>query len=262
MIAGSQHPDNRSTTSNLPFYQMSNICGGLVRESVSVLGALGSGTPLQIVREQALDGTLFRQRSWQARRRFWYAVHARYLSDSSAWVLSDLTVAAHQLGSHHPTTQGLLYLHFVLRDRLTRDWLLGPVWDRWVSGQHRLTRDDVQADLDTLLADCDVRWTEASRAKLATSLLSAIRDFGLARGVQVKHLQRPVITPAISAHLLRLLIEEGVRGASLIAHPYWRLFFRTQEDVAGELATLSVDKVIQFERAGSTVVLETPWSAQ
>jgi len=254
-------PDNARATSlvDAAAYQMSNICGALVPESLAVLNAHAGGASLKEVRDMALDGVIFHQRSWQTRRRFWHAVHARYLNHGVSWVVQDLCRAAEH-GPHDPTARGLLYLHFALRDRLTRDWILGPVWDRWAGGQHRLTRNDVLSDLAVLLAEADVRWTEGSRKKLATSLLSALRDFGLANGVQVKHLQRPVLTPETSTHLLRLLVEQGVRGASLVDHTYWRLFFRTPDDVAGELAAVSLNRVIRFERAGSTVVLETPWS--
>jgi len=240
-------------------YQMSNIVGALVRESLAVLGALDDGAPLTEVREQALHGSLFHQRSWQTRRRFWHAVHARYLSHDRAWVVEELRRAA-KAGPHDPTALGLLYIHFVLRDHLTRDWVLGPIWARWHDGAHRVVRDDVLADLDGLVGDLDLRWTEASRKKLATSLLSALRDYGLATGVQVKHLRRPVLTSEVSAHLLRILVERGVRGGEVLVHPYWTLFFRTPDDVAAALASLAQLGTIRFERAGSTVVLETSWS--
>jgi hypothetical protein len=240
-------------------YQMSNICGALVPESLLVLGAVAGGASVEDVRERALNGSLFNQRSWQTRRRYWHAIHARYLTDGIPWIVGDFARVAKR-GPHDPTALGLLYLHFSLRDRLTRDWILGPVWDRWTAGQHRLTREDVLADLAGLLVHAGVRWTEGSRKKLATSLLSALRDFGLARGVQVKHLQRPMLSREVSAHLLQILVEQGIRGASLIEHPTWRLFLRTPDEVAGELAALALDGVIRFERAGSTVVLETPWS--
>lgn len=240
-------------------YQMSNICGALVPESLLVLGAIAAGASLEDVRERALNGSLFNQRSWQTRRRYWHAVHARYLRHGIPWIVADLGRVAAR-GPHDPTALGLLYLHFALRDRLTRDWILGPVGDRWRAGQDRLTREDVLADLAGLLAHAEVRWTEGSLKKLATSLLSALRDFGLARGVQVKHLQSPMLSRGVSAHLLRILVEQGIRGASLIEHPMWRLFLRAPDDVAGELAALALDGVIRFERAGSTVVLETPWS--
>jgi hypothetical protein len=240
-------------------YAMSNISGALVPESVAIFDALAVGTSIAGVRDQALNGTIFRQRSYQARRRFWHALHARYLAHGVEWVIADLCAAASQ-GEHDPTFLGLLYLHFSLRDRLTRDWILGPVLERWESGQHRMIREDVLADLETVLGDTDVRWTEASRKKHATSLLSALRDYGLARGVQVKHLQRPLMTSGIAAHLLRILVESGVRGAEAVEHPFWRLYFLNPDDVARELAVLAQSGLIRFERAGSTVVLETPWS--
>ena len=76
----------------------------------------------------------------------------------------------------------------------------------------------------------------------------------------MKHLRRPVLTSEVAAHLVRLLVEQGVRGAAVVEHPFWHLFFRTSDDAAGELAALALHRVLRFERAGSTVVLETPWS--
>lgn len=240
-------------------YQMSNICGALVKESVTVLGALQDGASVEEVRDHALAGVLFHQRSWQTRRRFWHAIHARYLGDRDQWVIDALCRAAPG-GPHDPTMLGLLYLHFVLRDRLTCEWVLRAVWSRWQKGNRRIVRADVLADLAALLEGIDVRWTEASRSRLATSLLSALRDYGLATGVQVKQLRRPVMTPEVVSHLLRVLVQQGVRGTQVLVHPYWALFFRTPDDAAGELASLAQLGVIRFERAGSTVVLETPWS--
>lgn len=240
-------------------YRLRNVGGALVPESLAVLGALASGATTGEIRDHALVGALFPQRSRRTRARLWQAVHARYFSPGPPWILEDLCRAGGR-GRHDATALGTLYLHFALHDRLSRDWILGPVWERWTAGRHRVTRSDVLADLAVLLADAGVRWTEGSRRKLATSLLSALRDFGVAKGVRVKHLVRPVLTPETSTHMLRLLIEMGVRGASLVEHPLWRLFLRTPDEIGREFVGLSLAGIIRFEGAGSTVVLETPWN--
>lgn len=239
-------------------YQGRNICGPLVAESNLIFGALHAGRPLGEVRAAALSGELLRQPSYQARRRFWHALHGRYITHRVTWVIEDLvaTVGAHP-GS--PEAIGLLYLHFVLRDRLTFDVFTGPVWDSWQEGQRTLARHDMLGFIERVAPEMNATWSQSSRIKLATSLLTALRDYGVARGIQTKVLQRPVVPSQVVLHLLRILIEEGSRGAELLADRTWRLFLMTPEDVAGQLLTLAQGRVIHFERAGSTVVLETPW---
>lgn len=241
-------------------YQTTNSRGALVSESLAVLEALATGRSVQVVRERALAGQIFRHRARLTRRHCWKAIHARYLASGASWILDDLMQVARR-GPHDPSVLGLLYLHFVLRDPLTLDWVTGPLWERWRAGHSRLTRNDVHADIGRLVGDMDVRWSESSRLRLASGLLSALRDFGLAKGVRVKTLTRPVLTPEVVSHLLRLLVERGTRGAAVVEHPAWRSFLRGPEDVIAELARLAQHQVIRFERSGTTVVLETPWSA-
>lgn len=238
--------------------QARNICGSLVTESGLLLGALHAGQPVSAVREAALSGALFRQRSFQARRRFWHALNTRYLSSSPEWVIAEL-VEVVGTAPVSPEALGLLYIHFVLRDRLTLDVVTGPLWEAWSSGNLGVNPHQMRTWMEAVAPAFYAGLTEGTQRKLATSILSGLRDFGALRGIQKKTIVRPVITSRVFAHLLRILVEEGQRGRAVLDDPTWRIFFLTGDDVAGHLAALAQQNTVRFERAGSTVVLETPW---
>lgn len=238
--------------------QARNICAALVPESRLVFRALKDGGTIAEVRAAALDGTLFRQRSYLARRRFWHAIHSRYLGHGVDWVIQELieVVGTEELSAEG---LGLLYMHFVLRDHLTQDLLTGPIWSAWLSGQLALDRHEILGLVEQVAPDFFASLTEGTRNKLGSSLLSAFRDYGLCRGVQTKHLVRPPTPPRVVAHVLRVLVEEGHAGMDVVTDPTWRAFLLSPDDVAARLSELAQARFIRFERAGGTVVLETPW---
>ena len=108
------------------------------------------------------------------------------------------------------------------------------------------------------------RWTESTRIKLAGSILTALRDFGVLEGQQKKFLVRPSLPLSTAEALLRMLVAEGCRGRQVLQDPAWRLFLLTEPEVAQSLAKFAQQGTIRFEKAGATVVLETPkeWENQ
>jgi hypothetical protein len=154
----------------------------------------------------------------------------------------------------------LLYLLYALRDRLTFDFVTTVLVANDQGSRPVVSRNDV---LD-LLNDAAVRqrqierWTESTRTKLAGGVLTALQDFGLLEGQRKKILVRPVLPVSTAEALLRVLAAEGRRGREVIHDVTWRLFLLTEAEVASTLAKLAQAGRIGFEKAGSTVVLETP----
>lgn len=237
-----------------------NICGSLLKESGLVFRAMHDGQTPAEIREAALSGALFRQRSYQARRRFWHTVNSRYLACSPDWVISEL-VDVVGAAPTSPDAVGLLYIHFVLRDRLTLDLVTGPLWEAWCSGDGVVNQHRMRTWIETVAPDFYGALAEGTQGKLATSILSGLRDYGLFRGIQAKTIVRPVVSGRVFAHLLRILVEEGQRGRAVLEDRTWRIFLFTPDDVAGHLAVLAQQRAVRFERAGSTVVLETAWGS-
>ncbi len=248
-----------------PYSARNSSKGALLEESARVFGVLACGEPLEGVREQTLRGTLLSQRSTQNRKRIWTSLHYRYLVSEMPWLIRVLAEKSRQ-GAHSPEFTSVLYLLYALRDRLTFDFVSNVLFPKRNSNHPVVSRNDV---LDLLQSAASYqsqidRWSEATRIKLAGSVLTALRDFGLLDGKQKKTLIKPALPSSTAAALLRILVAEGCRGRQVLEDRAWRLFLLTEADVAQSLAKLAQEGTIHFEKAGSTVVLETPaaWESQ
>jgi hypothetical protein len=234
--------------------------GALIQEAQIVFRKLAGGASRADLRGASLHGDLLRKRAWETRNRIWDALHWRYFAWAPpAWVLSDLTAAAVQDGPSR-RLGALLYVHFARRDRLTFDFVTEKLWALWRTRRSEVRRDDVLDFLSLYESEQpNVRkWRESTRKKLAGNVLSALRDFGLLRGVRRKGLQQPVVPPEVALHLVHLLDAEGLRGRRILEALDWRLFLWDAGDVSQALAGLAQRGQLRFERSGSTVVLEIP----
>jgi len=241
-----------------PYSARNSSKGALIPEAGRVIEGLRSGLSLDELRAMALEGDLFPQRARATRKRIWVLLHYRYLSQPD-WVLSALQ-SAYDEGAHSQEFVSLLYLHYALRDRLTHDFVTQILWDRWANQQLSVSREDLLFLLDqTSEAQPQIqRWTESTRIKLAGSILTALRDFGVLKGRQKKTLVQPTLPLSTAEHFLRILTAEGLRGSEVLRDSSWRLFFCEENDVAHMLSQLAQERRIHFERVGSTVVLDTP----
>ena len=248
-----------------PYSARNSSKGALLGEAASVFGALASGVPKAELRPLALSGKLLPQRSYSNRRRIVDTLSHRYLSYATPWML-DAFKAATALGPRSAEYVSLLYLHYALRDHLTFDFVTDILWKQKFDGKLPVQREGLLALLESVSATQPqiVRWSESSRRKLAGSILTALRDFGLLQGTQHKRLASPPLPlPLLTAeHLLRLLYVEGKRGREVLQDSAWRLFMLADPDVVHVLSRLAQERRIGFERAGTTVVLLFPdgWS--
>lgn len=233
--------------------------GALIDESARVFAAIASGTSVDEVHEQSLCGTLLNQRSFINRRRIWTSIQQRYLIPEMPWI-TDLLAEKCSLGAHSAEFTSLLYFLYSLRDRLTFEFVTTVLWPKGYRAQPAVSREDV---LDLLASATKQqpqidRWSESTRIKLAGSILTALRDFGVLKGKQKKFLIQPPLPLSTAEAILRILISEGRRGRQVLEDPTWRLFFLTEAEVAQVLGRLAQVGTIRFEKAGTTVVLDTP----
>ena len=231
----------------------------LIVEAGLVIQVLRAGVGLEEARSQTLDGAILHQRSRNTRERVWDALHHRYFAHRVTWAI-DAIKDAFSRGPHSPEFVSLLYFHYVLRDHLTYDIVTGEFWDKWLRGYVAVSREDILHFLDQASQEQPQieRWSQSSRDKLAGNILTALRDFGLLEGAAKKKLVKPPLPIGTAEQLLRVLTSEGIQGRDVVEHPVWRVFLCNEGDVADVLTRLSLDRRIQFERAGSTVILQTP----
>jgi hypothetical protein len=242
-----------------PYSARNSSKGALIDEASRIFAALARGLPVDTVREQVLRGTLLTQRSRENRKRIWTSIHQRYLIPTTPW-LTSLVAGTSTFGPHGREFVSLLYLLYALRDRLTFDFVTDVLWAKCHDARPVISRNEV---LDFLKQAAGrqpqiERWTDSTRIKLAGSILTALRDFGVLEGQQKKVLARPVLPPTTAEALLRVLIVEGCRGRQAVQDSTWRLFLFTEQEVASTLAKLAQLGRIRFEKIGTTVVLETP----
>lgn len=247
-----------------PYSSRNTSKGALLEETAQVIEGFSSGLSLEEVRRRAFEGVLLKQRTRASRKRIWQIIHYRLLSADASWVGKDIE-GTFRKGPHSPEFISLIYLHYALRDHLTFDFVTQILWDQWCRRRLDISRNDLLSFLDEVSEEQPQvkRWTESSRRKLAGSILTALRDFGILKGSQKKRIVKPSLPLSTAEHLLHILTVEGLRGNEVILDPTWRLFFLTQEDIAHVLSQLSQNCRIRFERGGHSVVLETPekWSS-
>ncbi len=235
--------------------------GALLDEAARVFQSISKGATLDTVREDVFRGTLLTQRSFHNRKRIWTSISHRYLLKDEPWLESLLSQESH-LGPQSSEFKSLLYLLYALRDRLTFDFVTKVLWAKGQQTRAAISRNDVLDLLGAAVPDRPQidRWSEATRKKLAGSILTALRDFGVLEGKQKKILVQPPLPLSTAEIIVRILVREGCRGRQILESHIWRLFFLKESDVAQVLSRLAIEGTLRFEKAGTTVVLETPAS--
>jgi hypothetical protein len=234
--------------------------GALVVETHAVFRALAGGVSEREVRGKCLSGALVRKSARLTRMRIWDAINWRFFSWRAAgWIVADLERAAMESSRPSPTFVSLVYLHYARRDRLTFDFVTGYLFGKWVAGRRAVRPEEVvRFAAERYGEDALGRLHESTRKKVASNVLSALRDFGALKGTVRKTIEQPALTATTAFHLCRLLYEEGFRGRQLTEAADWRLFLLSPRDVTATLASLARAGVIRFEQAGRTVILELP----
>ena len=232
--------------------------GALLKESEKVFQCLEQGLPIPDIRDKALNGKIFTQKAYLSRKRNWDAVYIRYLK-LPEWVLQDI-IEAYKSGPHSAEFISLLYLHYVLSDHLSFDFITQILWDKWNTQNYSVSRDDILKMLDDASeSESKINtYTDATRMRLSSIILSSLKHFGILSGKQKKKLLKPVLPLATAEHILQILTAEGMQGNLVIKDPIWRLFFCTENDVANYLQQLSFNRRIRFEKVGDTVMITTP----
>jgi len=148
---------------------------------------------------------------------------------------------------------------YALRDRLAFDFVTTVLWTKGYRNRPNVSRNDVLDLLKEAPHEPQVdRWSEATRIKLAGSVLTALGDFGVLEGSQKKYLIQPKLHLSTASALLRILVAEGCRGRRVLEDPARRLFLLTEAQVAQFLARIAQEGTIRFERAQRSCLKHQP----
>ena len=225
------------------------------------LGRLFLGPEEDLSKEKArrlvMIDNILNKSTFENRRVIWNRLNHRYFKACPEWIVPGLVKAA-GAGLSSADFISLSFLYYVLRDRVTYDFIMSTVWNRWSLGLTNINTSDYVEFLNSNLeiAPGLKTWRETTRKGLAKNTLAALRDFGLLTGAAIKHIQRPTISTETTYHLLAILWAEGNRGRAILEARDWKLFLWNEADVTNALVRLAQLGWVKFERGGQTVILE------
>lgn len=196
----------------------------LLEETRLFLQAYARLGTIQAARQALVNGGL-PQRSRATRQTILEIVQIRISRwNPPAWVLDDLVTFAQD--GQQAELQAALLLHSARQDNLLYDIIQHVVVPRWLEGESKLMRADIQRFLDAAQSDHPeiAGWSYSTREKVSSNALATLRDFGILQGKASKHIVEPIVPQSVVNHLIRLLRAEGITEEELAHHPDWQLW--------------------------------------
>lgn len=232
--------------------------GALLAESAELLAAMSLGLTPEGARKRAAAGTLFAQHSLANRQNLFAALHHRLFARQWEWVTPAL-LEAWGLGPESAELRGVLYLQYVLRDRLTYDFVTGPAFDAQQTARSLAIADGLAFLERTERENPPVaRWSEWTRAQLFDRILGALADFGLLDPEGSGRIAGSPLTPTAVGHLLRVLHAEGVRGAELFTDTAWRVLRLDPEAARRQVEGAAEDLGVRVTGSADDPELQVP----
>lgn len=233
------------------------VRAGCLDEYCLFLNELAKSNDAGKVRKDLLDGVILGNFAYNTRYTLWKVFRTRYLNIPDPWVLSELTTVSRQ-GSQSPEFISLLYLYFILRDKLAFDFVVGSVWQKWMKSELLVGSEDFSLFYDRLSHEHPrlQKITSASKKKLISNTISTLTDFGLTSPGKHRSISRPPVAPRTAFHLARLLALEGRSGKEILEARDWRIFLWDQQDISRMLNKLAQEKLIRYEKSGRIVIFE------
>jgi hypothetical protein len=231
--------------------------GAILTESVKSLQFLAARHSLAELHHAIQKQDLLGKRTWEARRRYWSLISWRYLTPPERRVVGAL-VALSCRGADDSILRGALYFHFCLADRLTFDVATDFLWTLQQQGREGINVTEVEAYICAGAATHpEVQsWSSRTLNKLASSILSALRDFGRLAGGVKKRLVQPPLADDLLVYVCKFLSAEGKTARGILGAPDFRLWDLTPQDVGARLAQLSQSGTLRFEWVGDIALLD------
>jgi hypothetical protein len=231
--------------------------GALLLESVKCLQFLAAGHSVDELQQAIREKDLLGKRTREARRTYWRLIAWRYLTPPESAVVSALTALSCR-GADDPVLLGALYFHFCLADRLTFDMATDLLWILQQQGRDIINVAEVEAFIRAGIAahpEVD-SWSGRTLKKLASSVLSALRDFGRLAGGSKKRLVQPPLADELLVYVCKFLLAEGKTARGLLEALDFRLWGLTLQEVGVRLAKLNQSGALRFEWSGDIAVLD------
>jgi hypothetical protein len=208
-------------------------------------------------RRRVLEDNVLSRRTRAAREKAWKELAARYGLDGTTPVFRAFLEEYGTATSERD--RGLTaYLLFALHDRLVYD--LGTDWlyEKLRAAPADLRTADVLAFISSRMSDHpEIKaWSPSSRENLVSHYLSALKEFGLARGAQRKRTARPSPGPAPSRFILRALLLAGANNQAAVQSQVFRLLALSLDETVALLFGLNAEGALRCRIEGDVVELD------
>jgi hypothetical protein len=233
------------------------IRAGCIHECWLFFNELDKDADSKKVRDYLADGVILGKYAYSTRMALWKIFRTRYLNIPDPWVQTEL-IAASRYGPESPEFISLLYLYFILRDKLAFEFVVDAIWAKWLGHDLLIGSEDCSRFFMELSKENDSlpKITAESKGKLIRNTVSTLQDFGLVTGTKHRTISRPPVVPRTAFHLVQLLKLEGLSGKEIVEAKDWRIFLWDQQDVSRMMARLAQEKWIRYEKSGQIVILE------
>ncbi len=246
-----------ATREGQPYVSRLATRAALYAELRSLLAAVEAAVPRAEYRRRVIEDNILSRRTVAAREKTWKELAARYGIDGAA-PLFRVFIEEYRRTSSENDRALTAYLLFALHDRLACD--LGT---EWIHQYLRNAPGDLRtADVLAFLRSRErshpeiAGWSTSSRENIASHYLSALKEFGLARGAQRKASVRPAPGAAPARFLLRALRLSGVSNLAAVQSPLFRLLGLSLDETVALLFRLNANGALRCRIQGDVVDLD------
>lgn len=132
------------------------------------------------------------------------------------------------------------------------------LYPEYTAGTMYIEAGDIQAFIRELENDHPEisEWSQSTIEESSTKYLSALKNFGLLKGVQRKEFAVFYVPDEVIAYVFYQIVgDEQPTVEEIVEHPDWRLFLFDTSEVRRRLEGIS-PRYIRYERRGSTERIE------
>ena len=190
--------------------------GALLDETLTILRQIDAGCGVDEVRGMVMDDDLLHKTTMYTRRSSWNNIHARFLIDPEfATLLSSMVVHA----PDRQTGRLILLYEFCRSSAILHDTTVHCIYPRYAAGYSAISTADMQNHFDDVSAQHPelADWSPQTRDKVASNILTILRDFGLLRGARPKQFARLYVSlPAFVYVLYRIAGAEATSAEETV----------------------------------------------
>jgi len=154
----------------------------------------------------------------------------------------------------------ILYFHTAISDPLIHDFASEFLWSKYSRGLQEVSAAETEDWIKKKISEGRIveSWSENTRCRSARGLLSALRDFGMLRGLRNKQIAPIYVPVGAFCYLAFYLHCIGFSGKSLLESPEWKLLMLGPQDVERLFIDAHQAHLLEYRAAGPVVRIDFP----